>query len=693
MGVRGLSSFFEKNSHLRKEYHLHDTKVVFDGNNLVYWLYRGSAEFKYGGDYDKFSVAVFDYFEHFKTCNITPLVVFDGGTDCTEWQFLRAQRRAVDRLNYCHEICQYGKTPNFVLPILVWDVFKNVLNELGIRYAQCDFGADDQITALANYYKCPVISQDSDFYIFNIENGYISTGLIDLNVKTETKPKNSYKYLKCEIYYIDDFLAKTGLNKDTLPLFGTLMGNDVAATKVFDNFFNKISYSKKKKHGATIRHNKMIGLLRWMKTYSVDDAIQQVLNALHKDKREEAKSIIDESLKEYNKRDITLTKYLDNAECEDKFEDFSSLSFKGKTLPHWFVRKFREAQFESILMNIVGVHRIFLPAQIDDFSCPTSYQCTSLLRKILYGIFLQRDAAKTVREYDRYETCLRKTNIQPIVTIPSYGDVPYLDNIPKMDVNQRKKFFLTVIGVKEKYLECFPEKWHFMFLVVFYWLNNSAPLITENFLNAFIVMLIFYSVLKPTTTTKDYKPKSLDKNQTKLNIQELIETISKEEAEKILLNIKKFTRQPIVNHANPINIGIIHNFSQLQTSCFFISLFCKLFSIYLPNQTFKWLSGTFIYNLTKDLTTRKNKELYIEEILGRSSASSILFNKIKHSIMLHVSSDRLLSDDTKTKKKSKTKTKKSKLSECIEVNESNCSEVELLDNRFKNLLNEVTNKI
>lgn len=356
-------------------------------------------------------------------------------------------------------------------------------------------------------------------------------------------------------------------------------------------------------------------------------------------------------------------------------------------------------QFEPILINITGVRRIFLPAQIDNFNNISSYNSTLLLRKILYGIFLQFENSKTIREYDRHESCLRKASIQALTTIPSYGTVPFLADIPKMDKEQRKKFFLTVVGVEEEHFQCFPEKWHFLLIVMFYWIKNSSPLISESFLNALLVTIIVYSVVKPSMKSTFVKTSSAVQRQNDLNIKELIGTITKSEADKSWKNVQKFMKKPVHNNAKTIQIDIVHSFSQLQTSCFFISLFCKLFNIYLPYDTFRWLNGTFIYNLTRDLVTRKDKELYIAEILGRNSIFEVLFKKVKDSVMIHISSDNILITDVKSeeKKKKKKKPKKSKVLDCTEVDENKifdcCDKIELLDNRFKKLLSEVSDQV
>ena len=60
-----------------------------------------------------------------------------------------------------------------VFPSLGAEVYVNVLEELKIEYIVVDHEADDSIVGIANFYKCPVLSSDSDFYLFNIKGGYV----------------------------------------------------------------------------------------------------------------------------------------------------------------------------------------------------------------------------------------------------------------------------------------------------------------------------------------------------------------------------------------------------------------------------------------------------------------------------------------------------------------------------------------
>ena len=56
MGVLGLTSFIDVNNFLLSTYKLHDTKLVVDGFNLGYFLYRFyDVSCNFGGEYDTYA--------------------------------------------------------------------------------------------------------------------------------------------------------------------------------------------------------------------------------------------------------------------------------------------------------------------------------------------------------------------------------------------------------------------------------------------------------------------------------------------------------------------------------------------------------------------------------------------------------------------------------------------------------------
>lgn len=98
-----------------------------------------------------------------------------------------------------------------VMPILAFDTFKAVLKKLGIPFAVCDFEADKEIAMLANTLNCPVLSNDSDFFIFPLTGGFISFDKVIFNLQEIKGENNSVEhFLRARLYHVDYFFPSLG---------------------------------------------------------------------------------------------------------------------------------------------------------------------------------------------------------------------------------------------------------------------------------------------------------------------------------------------------------------------------------------------------------------------------------------------------------------------------------------------------
>ena len=62
-----------------------------------------------------------------------------------------------------------NQSKNRVFPIFAQEVFIDALRDLDIEIHQSSFEADELIAQLAFARSCPVMSNDSDFYIFDVD--------------------------------------------------------------------------------------------------------------------------------------------------------------------------------------------------------------------------------------------------------------------------------------------------------------------------------------------------------------------------------------------------------------------------------------------------------------------------------------------------------------------------------------------
>ena len=108
----------------------------------------------------------------------------------------------------------------------------NVTNILTSHSISFSFSseADSEIASLANALKCPVLSHDSDFFIFDVEGGFI--------------PLSSFAWQSCpsiaRIFYREKLAQYFGINSELLPLFASLVGNDYVTFELRKPFYGSL---------------------------------------------------------------------------------------------------------------------------------------------------------------------------------------------------------------------------------------------------------------------------------------------------------------------------------------------------------------------------------------------------------------------------------------------------------------------
>ncbi|KAF4076170.1 hypothetical protein AMELA_G00227380 [Ameiurus melas] len=172
MGVHGLHGYIESNSDFLKTSFFRKSKLIIDGCNLHYCLYFMShLDQAHSGDYKDFEKIVTLFFKNLRLCDIEPYVVLDGGTDVSDKKYETLKKRYQEKIRRANALSR-GRSGD-VLPILTPNVFKQILQKLGIPFIQCLAEADWEVAALANEWACPVLSNDSDFYIFGNRGGFL----------------------------------------------------------------------------------------------------------------------------------------------------------------------------------------------------------------------------------------------------------------------------------------------------------------------------------------------------------------------------------------------------------------------------------------------------------------------------------------------------------------------------------------
>lgn len=256
-----------------------------------------------------------EFFDILKKCNITPYVLLDGGYELKKLKTVRERLRS--RIGVIKYIVPLE---NFLaLPLMIREVFTSALKYCNVPVYRCLYEADNEIAILARKLDCPVLSYDSDFYIF--DGKYIPYVTITQKVYKKTISKNSktieveimskkqkgqrsknikrknqkvtievenneenedvtYNYLDCCIYTIDN-LTENSLDHDMLPLFGIMLGNDFISRRWFTKFYRNVSKRKtKKKKNLSPQQKRIYTLLNWLRHETIYSAIRKILECV-----------------------------------------------------------------------------------------------------------------------------------------------------------------------------------------------------------------------------------------------------------------------------------------------------------------------------------------------------------------------------------------------------------------------------
>lgn len=175
---------------------------------------------------------------------------------------------------------------------------------------------------MARKLNCPVMSYDSDFYIFDglyipyvtitpkVYKKTVTTGTTEVeiipkkqkgqrNVKKKYKKiiieteesvegSETYNYLDCCLYRIEN-LTDGVLDNEMLPLFAILLGNDFISRRWFGKFFSKVSRRKStkrnRKKGMSPQQKKIFILMSWLQHESLHSAVKKILECVEQNRR------------------------------------------------------------------------------------------------------------------------------------------------------------------------------------------------------------------------------------------------------------------------------------------------------------------------------------------------------------------------------------------------------------------------
>lgn len=355
MGVKGMKTLVEESNSL-EDVKFKDSSVIIDGPNLYYSLYFNSKpklDQEHGGDYPAFRDLVCRFFSSLERSNISPLVVLDGGAEAVKGNTVG--NRLKDKLQKAKRISESksGGWDN-ILPPLVKDIFIQVLQDLGVEMQQC-FGEADLAAALrANERKCPVLSNDSDFYIFDVQEGF-------LPIDGFQWERQEHGAIPARRYRISEFCRRVNVDQNHMPIFAALSGNDYSRLEDRGAFSRR--YSGGSSSGRQQAMLRFLGGFRGREA-AEEEAVRAALQLVGTTNQEEVRRFLDSS-QQYALKETALP-----------------------NLPEWIIREVRRGRLTSFVYSVVIQKSMTLTPLVEDFSQPSSYDASLRIRQFFYGLLV-----------------------------------------------------------------------------------------------------------------------------------------------------------------------------------------------------------------------------------------------------------------------------------------------------------------
>lgn len=176
MGIKGLWKLISENE---KETCTEACRIrgelIVDGYGVLHELYvKYNLDWANGGCYSEQHRVTMEYFEAMLQGGVNPIVVVDGG-GCTKQHEDTVHRRhgeikkIPDQLHKQHDNTQ----ASHLLPLMAREIFISSLGEKNIDVYVADGKATKTIVCLANHYRCPILTNSSNYCIREVEGGVL----------------------------------------------------------------------------------------------------------------------------------------------------------------------------------------------------------------------------------------------------------------------------------------------------------------------------------------------------------------------------------------------------------------------------------------------------------------------------------------------------------------------------------------
>ena len=508
MGIRGLTTYMNwsywrqwRSIEVRGRLILDAMSICFviHENNRIDWLH--------GGQYWELRQSYKRFITRLLESGIEPIVIFDG-IDYAKKKTVLAERWESSRQaisdSLLHKDCSYNSpVPGLVepapssslsdssdsetqpevskvvpvssktgppqgssnvIPLFSQAVFCETLRELGVSFIFADGDADNTIASMANSYSCPVVSNDSDFFLFNIKAGYIP--FCNLHWE-EQQPVTAQVYYYYE-YFVDNLHFKS---LEVALLIPAILGNDFIKPLKSPCLRGDIAVTllkyRERRGGTRSWRDKIHELILYLREFS---SLDMFLNHVSRCCLHNEVSIIEKSLR--TAKEFYTVKAFSIDDIMDKSEMTTS---NGTTLPLWVIQQYRKGQFSCRAMAPMVFNGSVLPNVIDNPKRRSAMFIGLPIRCCMYKIMLPILKDQNVHETVCVEFEDGHSSIACNAANKFKSKLPYITNMENASLRRRISFLCFSLRCSSGILKWFEEKWRLVVLSLAFWTKHVVP--------------------------------------------------------------------------------------------------------------------------------------------------------------------------------------------------------------------------
>ena len=447
MGIRSLTKFVDTHYARWERGRRVQGTLVVDGNCILHSLHI--MEWSNGGQYREFRNAVCRFYSKLLESGITPIVVFDGVDETQKIDTLLGRKQ--EWVNTIHKritdnASRQPKSHGRILPPLSSEVYRMALYGLDIQFYVADAEADVVTARLANYYGCPVLSQDSDFYVFRLVGGFIHFDRFYWNSRVVT----------ADVYHRDQFTAQLCLrDKSLFCVIPAIVGNDFMVPCT-SGFVSRVvcSLSNTGSAGSRIR------------------AICMHLSHFSSVREFTELSFGGKKLEPRCQKALEWYEVPDNLSCEELVSSTNLRHHNGDRFPEWLVRLFHLGRLPSSPMDAAISSQAIFRVVADNFQRESSVLAGQPIRRHMYALLEVETVVEVVRcglTMTGVKTTRRElSGVFRGVTVAS---------IESLGHQVRQSLFYEILECDKLNLKLSGsyQDWRFAAATVSYWAKTACP--------------------------------------------------------------------------------------------------------------------------------------------------------------------------------------------------------------------------